>query len=631
MMTASSHRLTLKKRLGRILFGGLLLLAFFSKSFITFGYAQYHDPVLTITDLDSRNFPLIEVNLKSQNLSSPLRAQPSSFSVIEDGENITPDDVEELYNGIHFSLVINPEYSLTLRAENGQQYYSQMIEAVRSIGPDPDHPDLNRYSLHINPDFSSVELPNYDAWVEGIDAYQENMRKVSSSLESLELAISALEQSESTLDTVLLYITPYLHPTLLPDFFALVERAAAIGVPVHTWIVMDIRMLGSAYETDLQDALAATGGSLSSFTGSQEVPDPKQYLVGKGSSYHLSYQSQIRKSGSFDLVVEANLPDGTKIRSAAEKLELQVEPARLSFVNLPEQLELIKDEQGNVTPALLPVEVLIEFPDGNPRGIISATLFVNGTRVQTKQEAPYGSFEIDLNQELDFSQETPPEKIALEVRLEDALGLQGKTSPKSVALNVFEPQNPFFDEWYASPWLWLGLLAMAAIVSLLIFRKPGGKGISRTPRNEEPNEKPAEKTDQALASPTYVTLKSFGSLMKLDADQTPSAEKPHLLEKEITLIGKDASQANLVLEDPSLEPLHAEIHFFPDGRIRITDFNSTAGTYVNFKPVTTHGTNLQHADLIHFGRLLFRFNSSTRTQSAGASASPDQKPQEEIK
>ena len=105
----------------------------------------------------------------------------------------------------------------------------------------------------------------------------------------------------------------------------------------------------------------------------------------------------------------------------------------------------------------------------------------------------------------------------------------------------------------------------------------------------------------------------FSSLIKLDPDQSPSAEKPYLLTEEITLIGRDPGLANLVLDKPFLEPLHAEIHFFPDGRIRLTDFNSTSGTYVNYKPISTHGVNLQHSDLIHFGSLLFRFNSSTRT------------------
>ncbi len=95
-----------------------------------------------------------------------------------------------------------------------------MIKAIKTIGPDRDHPEANRYSLHINPpDISKTELTNYDAWVKEIDAYQENQRNLVPSLDSLNLAITALENSHFELDTVLLYITPYLHPSILPGFF----------------------------------------------------------------------------------------------------------------------------------------------------------------------------------------------------------------------------------------------------------------------------------------------------------------------------------------------------------------------------------------------------------------------------
>ncbi len=162
----------------------------------------------------------------------------------------------------------------------------------------------------------------------------------------------------------------------------------------------------------------------------------------------------------------------------------------------------------------------------------------------------------------------------------------------------------------AIPCFGLGYFALAGLVALLIFKKPKPK--QEKDKQESPATKP-EKQAAELPASTFVTLKKFGSLIKLDSDQTPSAEKPYLLTEEITLIGRDPGLANLVLDKPFLEPLHAEIHFFPDGRIRLTDFNSTSGTYVNYKPVSTHGVNLQHSDLIHFGSLLFRFNSSTRT------------------
>ena len=194
----------------------------------------------------------------------------------------------------------------------------------------------------------------------------------------------------------------------------------------------------------------------------------------------------------------------------------------------------------------------------------------------------------------------------------------------------------------------IGLVGALALLAFLIFRKPKPKKevlenvqVEAENQNGEKVERPEKKfsfdifrgrgtktsngkkekevkdnsPEKAYIPKAVVQgIKKFGSLTRLDSDQTPSAEKPHLLTEEITLIGRDPSVANLVLDDPSIEALHAEIHFYPDGRIRLTDFNSTSGSYVNFKAVGSHGSNLQHADLIHFGTLLFRFNSATRTQ-----------------
>ncbi len=598
---------TLRENLRRRirLFSILLALLHAVFSFNNVGYAQTPDPYLQITGTDTRNFPTIQLDFKGKNLPANLPATSSRFTIIENGERVTPDNLETSYAGIHFSLAINPGYSLTLSGVSGQQYYAEMIKAIKTIGPDRDHPEANRYSLHINPDLSATELSNYDAWVKEIDAYQENQRNLVPSLDSLNNAISALENSQSELDTVLLYITPYLHPSILPGFFSLVERAAAIQIPMHVWIVMDRGMLGTAYETNLREALQTTGGSLSTFTGQEELPDPKAYLQGKGNRYSLTYRSQLRQSGKVDIALEVEMSDGVVLRSNTSTIDLRVEPARLTFINPPEKLELLQNADGSLTPGSLPVETLIEFPDGYPRGIVSSSLFVNSKEVQTNSAAPYGSFVIDLH---DFIK---AEELRLEVRLVDELGLQARSSPQTIQLDIFQPANPYKDAWYANYWLWLGLLGLAGLIAFLIFRKPTKK----EPIEKSATERKEEKGEQALAAPTFVTIKNYGSLIKLDPDQTPSAEKPHLLVHEVTLIGRDATKANLVLDHPSLEPLHAEIHFFSDGRIRITDFNSTSGTYVNFEPVTTHGKNLQHADLIHFGSLFFRFNSSTRTQS----------------
>lgn len=88
-------------------------------------------------------------------------------------------------------------------------------------------------------------------------------------------------------------------------------------------------------------------------------------------------------------------------------------------------------------------------------------------------------------------------------------------------------------------------------------------------------------------------------------DETTVAPIPITL-NELTL-GRNASLAVIVLDDPSVEALHARLVRGEDGTFRIMDEGSVAGTWVNYSPVSKEGTSLEHGDLIHIGRLGFRF------------------------
>jgi len=568
--------------------------------------AQDNQPALQITSIDNSNFPEIVLEYKGLHLSEDLPTDPANVEIIEDGQSITPSLLEEQYQGMHFAVAINPDSSLSIRGGDSKPYNLAIIDALKTIGPEPENARNNRYSFFSNPEISLVETEDYTAWAALFNDFVTIPQDISASLSSLELAVSALEHSSLTLDTVLVYVTPYLDYRVLPEFYALIEQAGQLGVKTQVWMIMSPRVLTSSYVTDLQTALQNIGGTFTPLTGTEIVPDPRTYMEGKGRTFTAYYQSQVRTSGEYELQVRANFDQSPTLQSSPAILTLDVRPTRLSFINPIDTLEILYNNDKSFQPALLPLEVLIEFPDGYPRSILNSTLFVNGERVTTNSQPPYGSFVLDL---AGYVEET---ELELEVRLQDEFGLQGRTPVQTIALDVLRPENGLDRSWFTSPWLWFGLLALAGTIAFLVFRKPLPKR-KTAEEGAKGDLKPEKVADKAPLS-TPLPEKIFGNLTRLDPDQTPSAEKPHLLTKEVTLIGRDPMLANLILENPSIEPLHAEIHFFPDGRIRLTDFNSTSGTYVNFKPVGAHGTSLQHADLIHLGTLLFRFNSVTRTQ-----------------
>jgi hypothetical protein len=71
-------------------------------------------------------------------------------------------------------------------------------------------------------------------------------------------------------------------------------------------------------------------------------------------------------------------------------------------------------------------------------------------------------------------------------------------------------------------------------------------------------------------------------------------------------LGSDPHQANLVIADPSIEPLHARLQY-AEKAFLITDASAVAGTWVNYEQVAAQGRSLQHMDIIHLGNIGFRF------------------------
>ncbi len=561
---------------------------------------------VVIEDLDTREFPKLTLNFKIPGgLEQDTSLAASQVTVIENDKQIAVDSLTSEYVGVHFGLVINPERTLVLTYPSGYSNYDRMLSAMRELGSDLTPVTGDVYSLFINPDIHYDQLENYTEWKNALEGYKENQRQMSSSLQSLEDAVRMLTSSPATKETVLVYMTPYIEPAEIPALTALINQAGEAGIPVHIWMTAAAVVIGSAYQTDLQAVCETWGGSLTILSGSEIPPNPRDYLKGKGYRYTASWQSEVRSGSTQQISLRLSPPGGAVLTSAVRDVALEVLPTSLSFSNLPEQLTVTIRSDDLIEPTELPIQALIEFPDGFPREVLSTNLYANGSLVQQREAAPFGDFLLDLSDYRDQS------KLSLQLTLKDALGFEARSEMKSIALTWSDLAANQPKPLVSNPWLWLGLgLPALGLLAIIIIPTRLKKRTAKTDSAEP--EAPAARGEPE----SFVPLKTFGSLIKLDRDNTPCAEKPLLLLKEVTLIGKDPQLANLVLSDEALEPLHAEIHAFPDGRTRLTDFHTIAGTYVNFKAVDTKGVEIHHGDILHFGRLSYRFNSPSRVTSS---------------
>jgi predicted component of type VI protein secretion system len=88
------------------------------------------------------------------------------------------------------------------------------------------------------------------------------------------------------------------------------------------------------------------------------------------------------------------------------------------------------------------------------------------------------------------------------------------------------------------------------------------------------------------------------------------------------IFGSDRRRATVALEDPSVEKVHARLRQARDGSFELRDEGSVAGTWVNYAPVSHSWTRLEEGDLIHVGRIGFRFHASSPTHPRRTKVTP---------
>ncbi len=109
--------------------------------------------------------------------------------------------------------------------------------------------------------------------------------------------------------------------------------------------------------------------------------------------------------------------------------------------------------------------------------------------------------------------------------------------------------------------------------------------------------------------------KAFAFLTPLSPSADSAAGSPVPISASELTLGRDPSQATLVLDDPSVDALHARLSRNESGLFCIMDQGSIAGTWVNYAPVTRDGLALEHGDLVHLGRVCLRFTLRNPTHT----------------
>jgi hypothetical protein len=102
--------------------------------------------------------------------------------------------------------------------------------------------------------------------------------------------------------------------------------------------------------------------------------------------------------------------------------------------------------------------------------------------------------------------------------------------------------------------------------------------------------------------------------VQVDEDGKIKAETEYPITSSELTFGSDPAVSVLTVKDPAVEPLHTRVWRDESGKFWVADMDSVAGTWLNYAPVSTSGSPLEHGDLVHVAKRGYRFTLSRPTR-----------------
>jgi hypothetical protein len=162
----------------------------------------------------------------------------------------------------------------------------------------------------------------------------------------------------------------------------------------------------------------------------------------------------------------------------------------------------------------------------------------------------------------------------------------------------------------------IGFLVLAALVMFFGLRKLLLRNPTFASRNRA-NEKDPLKQEVPIAENEYpikAPENEPAGWPKIPGDGKAPARliilstgKSIALPASEVVLGSDNKHCDVLLSGPTISAVHARIFADTAKHFYIADNGSAAGTWVNYAPVSSHGTHLEHGDLVNIGALRFKF------------------------
>jgi hypothetical protein len=574
--------------------------------------AQGQTPVtLGVSSITAEGFPTIRLTLTVADAEGQHipRLTGGNFAVTEDGVARPDASVKESEIGSRQIFAILTGQALRIRDSQGRTRFDFVRQALLEwwAGPNVAAYELDDLSL-VTSDGPLAVHASAQTLSSALTAHQPTFTGEPSGYDFLTLALGYMSDpppNEGMPGSLVLFSPPLdgLTDVLLEN---VVARAKETGTVIYPVLVGPPDAVDSPGADRMRQLAVQTGGAFEVFDPGQGLEALAQKVIGRRFIYTLGYTSQANTSGTHQIEVHVKA-SGAEAATLEQSYQVQILPPQVSFIQPPSKIVRESDDTTlaieQLPPTTQDLPILIDFPDGHTRPITRATLYVDDAPESELDAPPFNHFTLDLTRFIESGSHT------LRVETEDSLGLSSTSEPTRLEIEVRPPPRglaavrPALGSIAAA----LGVLVLGAAVAVSLMSagrrqaaslRGGGRarGFPRTKRRASLHERTPDTAVEAMLVPVDNRGQEGEALPLTGID---------------VILGRDASLAGIVLDDPSVSGMHARMIRLADGGYLLRDQDSIAGTWINFRPVTSDGTQLAHEDLIHIGRVGLRFRQAS--------------------
>jgi pSer/pThr/pTyr-binding forkhead associated (FHA) protein len=619
--------------------------------------AQSEAAVVRITHFEAGAFPsmvarFIAADAENRPLLSP------EVGLLEDGRAVENVVAEVVTIGVDLTLVIDANEELERIDEIGGQTRREKVRdaIIRFAERYMDPVQRDRVSI-IVPDGNEarfVEVPDLVFNTEVINAinFYQPPELRPNALEAMlvkALEHAAAQEDPGRFQAIVLFSDGAGLAEDLP-LDELADQARQLGV-VFYGAILGARADTSEIENMNRLTLPTLGRQIH-MPQAERADLLYEVIRGFGEQTVLRFRSSLNGGGEHQVVVRVGQAEDTY------SFALDVQPAgvRLAIDNTRPIMRVAPDPETELhemepTRQLLVAE--ITWPDGYPRLLDQATLFVND--LETPLAPPVLDTEGRLTFEWDISG-LDEGVYSLRMLVVDELGLAAASDALPLTIAVQRPATPEPSPEPTSPpppaveptrpdlsslflaGIVLIVFVVAAVIALWLMlrrpRKPAGALPEATERVSLPEMPYADPEADALSTmimpPAFAIDDTVGAYLEPLENASEHRTQIPLTGKNVAL-GRDARLVQIPFQDRSVSRLHARI-IASHGAFRIYDEGSSSGTYVNYKRVALTPVVLRDQDHIHLGRvhMRFRLTLAGSARGQGSATGDDHSPPTEI-